>query len=144
MTFRGKFRSICVGQSPVLNTAPTRRKEKSREIPSPCVFWVCVCVWGVVAGRVRCLLPLKTRVAQTLLYKRVCDPVESLPLCCASTDPQMLPSTHDSSRIALLSSVLIREITARPREDDPDVLQDVQPLTSITDDSFLFSITRGF
>lgn len=131
----------------VLFETPHQPEEKkNREKYRVLVFFgcVCVCVWGVVTGRVRCLLPLKTRVAQTLLYKRVCDPVESLPLCCASTDPQMLPSTHDSSRIALLSSVLILEITARPREDDPDVLQDVQPLTSITDDSFLFSITRGF
>lgn len=48
------------------------------------------------------------------------DPVESLSLCCVSSDPQMLLSTHDSSQIILLSFLLILETSARPREDDPD------------------------
>lgn len=64
----------------------------------------------------------KQRCSKPPLYtnKRVRDLVESPPLCCTSSDPQMLLSTHDSSQTVLLSSVLIRETSARPREDDPD------------------------
>lgn len=35
--------------------------------------------------------------------ERVADPLESLPLCSSSTDPQMLLSAHDRSHIALPS-----------------------------------------
>lgn len=63
-------------------------------------------------------------------------PVESLPLCCVSSDPQMLLSSHDSSQRVLLS--------LRPRTRDlgggrvrTPILQDVcQPRTGVTDDSF--------
>lgn len=130
----GRVRSVCSGQGAVSNATAHHKEEKENTFKKKWRKYQ-IPVLGFT-GSLRCL-PWKNRIAPTLLYERVCDPVESLPLCCVSSDPQMLPSTHDSSQIALLSLVLIREITARPREDDPDVLQDVQPRTSITDDSFL-------
>lgn len=92
---------------------------------------ISVCLWRAIRD-------------QTLFYKCVRDPIESLPLCCVSSDPQMLRSTHDSSQIVLLSFVLILETSARPREDDPDPPRCLSASNQRhKDDSFFFSVTLG-
>lgn len=48
-----------------------------------------------------------------LLYAYVRDPVESVPLCCASCDADMLPSAHRSSQMASLYRFFTPETSAR-------------------------------
>lgn len=81
---------------------------------------------------------LQSHDAPTLLYKCVCDPVESFSLCCVSGDPRMLLLTHDSSQIVLLFLVRIGDTAARLREDDPDPPRCLSAPYQVTGDSCLF------